>query len=143
MLNYRLICIAILVFICAGCGKDISSHERTAAIEKADAWLTLVDSGEYKASWRAAADYLKGNVDEQKWVQTMTTVRKPMGALLARKIKSTQYRTMMPHSLKGKYLIIDYKSSFSNKKAVVESITQMMEKDGNWRVAGYHTDAAY
>ena len=70
----------------------------------------------------------------------MEAVRKPMGSLVSRKVKSTQFRTMMPKVLKGKYLIIDYESSFSNRKSVVESVTQMMEKDGKWRVGGYHLD---
>ena len=130
----------LVILISAGCEGKITAQEESAALEKAEEWLVLVDSEEYEASWRDAADFLKENVTEQKWLETMLTVRKPMGSLVSRKVKSTQYRTMMPQVLKGKYLIIDYQSSFTNRKSVAESITQMMGKDGNWRVAGYHLD---
>jgi hypothetical protein len=142
MRKYRWICVAMLFLVSVGCGGKITPEEESAAINKAKAWLVLVDSEDYQASWREAADFLKQNVAEEKWLETMTAVRKPMGSLVSRQVKSTQYRTMMPQALKGKYLIIDYRSSFSNKKSVVESITQMMDDDGNWRVAGYHLDEA-
>lgn len=138
--KHRLICFAILVLIISCSGDKITPQQESAAVDKAGQWLALLDSGDYNASWREAAEFLQGKVTEQKWVETMTTVRKPMGSLLSRKVKSTHFRTMMPEALKGKYLIIDYKSSFANRKAVVESVTQMMEKDGSWRVAGYHLD---
>lgn len=140
MRNYRFIWIAMLIFIMGGCTGKITPEEEAAAIDAANAWLTLVDSEEYAASWREAADFLKEGVTRDKWLETMMAVRKPMGSLVSRKVKSTEYRTMMPQVLKGKYLIIDYRTSFSNKKSVAESVTQMMGKDGNWRVGGYHLD---
>jgi ribosomal protein S17E len=140
MRSHLWICIAMLIFISTGCGGKLTAEEESDAIVKAKQWLVLVDSEDYEASWRDAADFLKENVTEQKWLESMKAVRKPMGSLVSRKVKSTQFRTMMPQALKGKYLIIDYQTSFSNKKSVVESITQMMGKDGKWRVAGYHLD---
>lgn len=137
---YPIICSALLIFISAGCSGKIAPEEEKAAINAADAWLAIVDSGAYEDSWRNAADFLKEAVAQDKWVETMTTVRKPMGALIWRKVKSTQYRTMMPQALKGRYLLIDYEASFANRKSVVESVTQMMGKDGKWRVGGYHLD---
>ena len=138
--KFRWICIIMLIFISAGCGEKITPEEESAAMDQAKAWLVLVDSEEYETSWREASDFLKENVAEQKWVETLMAVRKPMGSIISRKVKSTQFRTMMPQALKGKYLIIDYQSTFSNKRSIVESITQMMGKDGKWRVAGYHLD---
>ena len=138
--KFRWFYIIMLILISAGCGGKITPEEESAAMDQAKAWLVLVDSEEYESSWREASDFLKQNVAEQKWVETLMTVRKPMGSIISRKVKSTQFRTMMPQALKGRYLIIDYRTSFSNRKSVVESITQMMGKDGKWRVAGYHLD---
>jgi hypothetical protein len=138
--KFRWIYIMMLIFISAGCGGKITPEEESAAMDQAKAWLVLVDSEEYETSWREASDFLKENVAEQKWVETLMAARKPMGSVISRKVKSTQFRTMMPQALKGKYLIIDYQTLFSNKRSMVESITQMMGKDGKWRVAGYHLD---
>lgn len=140
MRNYRVVAGILLIFIITACSGKIAPEEEAVAIHAADEWLALVDSQEYAASWDRAADFLKAEVTQDKWLETMAAVRKPMGSLVYRKIKSTQFRTMMPKALKGKYLIIDYETSFSNKKSVVESITQMMGKDGIWRVGGYHLD---
>jgi len=140
MRNYRVIWISALIFLIAGCSGKITAEEESAAINAADKWLVLVDSGTYGESWHESADFLKEEVSQDKWMETMTAVRQPMGSLVSRKIKSTKFRTMMPKALKGKYLIIDYETSFSNNKTVVESVTQMMGKDGRWRVAGYHLD---
>ena len=38
----------------------------------------------------------------------------------------------------GEYVVILYDTSFENKKSAVETVTQMIDKDGNWHVAGYY-----
>jgi ribosomal protein S17E len=35
-------------------------------------------------------------------------------------------------------VIIQYDSSFENKKSAVETVTPMLDKDGKWRVSGYY-----
>jgi hypothetical protein len=37
----------------------------------------------------------------------------------------------------GEYVVIQYEVSYENKKAAVETVTPMLDKDGKWRVAGY------
>ncbi len=140
LIGLCMIAISMLIFIGTGCTGKITPVEEAAAIDAADRWLTLVDSQEYEASWQEAADFLKEGVSRDEWLETMTAVRKPMGSLVSRKVTSTQFRTMMPQALKGRYLIIGYRTSFSNKASAAESVTQMMGKDGNWRVGGYHLD---
>jgi hypothetical protein len=38
----------------------------------------------------------------------------------------------------GEYLVIQFETSFSNKKSAIETVTSMLEKDGNWRVSGHY-----
>ena len=38
----------------------------------------------------------------------------------------------------GEYVVIQFETSFENKKAAVETVTPMMDKDGIWRVSGYY-----
>ena len=85
--KFRWIYIMMLIFISAGCGGKITPEEESAAMDQAKAWLVLVDSEEYETSWREASDFLKENVAEQKWVETMMAVRKPMGSIISRKVK--------------------------------------------------------
>ena len=37
------------------------------AVKAAEAWLALVDSGDYSKSWDAAAAYFRGAVTKEKW----------------------------------------------------------------------------
>jgi hypothetical protein len=58
--------------------------------------------------------------------------------MLWREIKSTQYTTTVPGAPDGQYVIIQYETSFENKKVAVETVTPMLDKDGTWRVSGYY-----
>jgi hypothetical protein len=38
----------------------------------------------------------------------------------------------------GEYVVIQFEASFENKKSAIETVTPMLDKDGNWRVSGYY-----
>jgi ribosomal protein S17E len=38
----------------------------------------------------------------------------------------------------GEYIVIQFETSFENKKAAIETVTPMMDKDWRWRVSGYY-----
>ena len=38
----------------------------------------------------------------------------------------------------GQYVVIQFTSSFENKKSAIETITPMLDPDGQWRVSGYY-----
>jgi hypothetical protein len=66
------------------------------------------------------------------------SARKPLGALVSRKLKSAQYATSLPGAPDGQYVVIQYDTVFQNKSAAVETVTPMLDKDGHWRVSGYY-----
>lgn len=108
------------------------------AVEAARTWLGLVDDGGYAKSWETAAQYFKKAVTEEKWKQALSAVRRPLGKVVSRKLKSKQYATSLPGAPDGEYVVIQFETSFENKKASVETITPMLDKDGKWRVSGYY-----
>ncbi len=108
------------------------------AVIAARAWLALVDEGDYEASWTEAAGFFRKAVSKTKWVQTMDAFRKPLGKLIQRKLESARFTATVPGAPDGKYVIIRFQSSFQNKKSAVETITPMLDKDGQWRVSGYY-----
>jgi len=109
-----------------------------AAIECARVWLELLDSGKYAESWEEAAEYVKALVNKENWQKSLQGVRQPLGKLVSREVKSTRYTTSAPGAPDGQYVIIQYNTSFENKKSAVETITPMLDKDGKWRVSGYY-----
>lgn len=109
-----------------------------AALKASQKWLDLVDKGQYAESWDEAAQYFKAAVDKEQWKGRMNGFRAPFGKLLSRKVKSQQHATSLPGAPDGKYVVIQYETSFQNKKSALETVTPMLGKDGAWRVSGYY-----
>ena len=109
-----------------------------AAIECANTWLGLIDAEEYDQSWQESALYVRNLVLREAWQRTLRAARQPLGKLIVRQLKATYYTTSTPGAPDGEYVIIQYNSSFENKKSAVETVTPMLEQDGKWRVSGYY-----
>ncbi len=43
----------------------------------------------------------------------------------------------LPGAPDGAYVVIQYGTSFENRKHAVETVTPMRERNGAWRVSGY------
>lgn len=138
MKNYVAVVLGILIVAFAGCSSESNPDAEKSGIDTAQAWLKLVDSEKYSESWREAAEYFKSAVSEEKWGMTIRAVRKPLGKVVSRKFKSRKHTTSLPGAPNGEYVIIQYNTTFENKKAAVETITPMLDKDGKWRVSGYY-----
>lgn len=121
--------------------KDEGKKEKTReelAVEAALAWLAFVDKGEYGESWDEAAALFKGAVAKEAWERTVKGVRDPMGKMKSRELKAATFMTEMPGAPDGEYVVIQFNTSFENKKEAVETVTPMFDKDGRWRVSGYY-----
>lgn len=103
----------------------------------AEQWLSLVDSGKFAESWQSAAEYFKAAVSEPQWKSSLDAVRKPLGSLVSRKLKSAKYTKTLPGAPDGEYVILQFNTTFANKKEAVETVTPMLTKDGKWKVSGY------
>ena len=123
--------------IAKGVMGDNTGKEK-AAVAVAEKWLTMVDKGKYAESWKEAAEYFKAAVKQEQWEQSLQVVRKPLGKLVSRKVKSASYKTSLPGAPDGEYVVIQFGTSFKNKKTGIETVTPMMDKDGKWRVSGYY-----
>jgi len=107
------------------------------ALAAAENWLAIIDKGEYAESWKEAAEYFKTAVSQNQWVNSLQAVRKPLGKVNSRTVKSTTYKTSLPGAPDGEYVVIQFTTTFENKKSALETVTPMKDKDGKWRVSGY------
>ena len=108
-----------------------------AAVAAADAWLKLVDAGKYGASWDEAAPLFKKAIGRADWEKALEGVRSPLGGLVSRKVASRTYTESLPGAPDGKYVVVQYATSFANKGTATETVTQALVGDGRWRVSGY------
>ena len=107
------------------------------ARKSANNWLDLVDNSEYTVSWSAAAIYFQNAIAAPAWAKMLRGVRQPLGKVISREVESTQFTDSLPGSPDGEYIVIQYQTSFEQKKSAVETVTLMLERDGTWKVAGY------
>ena len=125
-----------LILVSVAYGSD--TVQKKDALIAAENWLAMIDTGEYAKGWREAAAYFKSEVTEETWVQYMEAIRKPLGKLISRKVMSLTPKTTLPYTPRGNYVVIQFETSFANGKSGVETVTPQLERDGKWRVAGYH-----
>jgi Protein of unknown function (DUF4019) len=64
---------------------------KSGAINAADVWLKIVDSGKYDESWKQASSLFKDHVSENEWTQKVGPARRELGGLVSRKVKSAKY----------------------------------------------------
>ena len=129
------IAMSLMVAPVAGMAQNTSKEK--AAVAAAEKWLGLVDRGNYAASWSGAATFFRNAVTQEKWEQSMQAFRKPLGKLVSRRVKTAEYKTSLPGAPDGQYVVIEFETSFANKKSAVETVTAVLDKDGTWRVVGY------
>jgi hypothetical protein len=135
----RIVCLVVVALI-LGVGTQVTaeSEKEKSAVSAAQKWLSMVDEGKYAESWKEAAEYFRNAVIQDQWEQTLQAVRKPLGKLVSRNVKTQSYTTSLPGAPDGEYVVIQFESSFENKKSAIETVTPMLGEDGNWRVAGYY-----
>ena len=131
--NLGILCVLLLS---SGAALADERSEKSA-VTAAEAWLALVDQEKYSESWDEAAQYFQGAIARAKWGDTLRAVRVPLGKLVSRKLKSKQYTETLPGAPDGKYVVIEYETSFGNKKSAIETVVPMADPDGTWRVSGY------
>ncbi len=114
-----------------------SEAKQREARQVAMKWLALIDRKQYQASWEQAATLFKQQVKATAWSQQLAAVREPLGTVTSRIMIDATYTTSLPGAPDGEYVVLQFKTVFTNKKESVETITPML--DGNrWRVAGYY-----
>ena len=126
-----------MLALCFANSAAADADKEAAAVAAAKTWLTLLDHGKYGESWEAAATYFKNAITKEYWQQTLTAVRKPLGRLVSRQVRSKTYTQSLPGAPDGEYVVIQFNTSFGNKKSAIETVTPMLDIDGNWRVSGY------
>jgi hypothetical protein len=135
---FTVICFIFVFFMGMSSAVHADQSAEDAAVASAEKWLALVDEGKYAESWDESAEYLKNVLPKETWVDSLQAYRKPLGKLVSRKLKSKQYATSLPGAPDGEYVVIQYETSFENKKSAIETVTPMLDKDGTWMVSGYY-----
>jgi len=117
----------------------ISADSSAEALAKADAeaWLALMDADDFDASWATSSSFLKRTATRESWAKTATGIRTTFGKPLRRVHSATSATATLPGAPSGKYVVVEFRSRFSERPVVREEVVEMLCDDGKWRVAGY------
>ena len=110
----------------------------SAAVSAAENFLQLVDSDRYSESWDVTSSFFKQQVSKQQWVNQLQGLKPAFGHTINREIKNQNYTKSLPGAPDGEYVVIQFSTSFANKKNAIETVTPMLVSDGEWRVTGYY-----
>lgn len=89
-------------FMCASAiAQTGEAEEVTSAQAAAKDWLALVDAGRYGESWDETAAPMKAAITRAGWESTSNSVRKPLGAMGLRNLKSARFTRNLPGAPEG------------------------------------------
>jgi len=114
-----------------------ASKPELAAQPAAQEWFALVDGGSLAESWDKMAATFKKEISKRKWKSTIAELRKPLGKLGSRKLKSAEYTKELPGAPEGEYVVARFETAFERKPAAIETVTLLLGQDLIWRVSSY------
>jgi predicted membrane-bound mannosyltransferase len=125
----------LLLAVAAAPARAAETSE-AAAQKAAEAWLKLIDAGQYGASWDEASASFRKAVSRSTWEKKASAAREPLGTVVTRKVASKQLAHELPGAPDGTYVVLTFETKFEHKERGIETVTMMLD-DGKFRGAGY------
>jgi hypothetical protein len=130
--------IGVLAVALAASVQGLTVDNTIAAAEaSAQAWLALLDAGNYSESWASAASHLRDTIPESQWVARLSTERGSLGAVTSRSLTSAEFEQSRAGAPEGQHVVIRFATSFEHKPDAVEIVMPLKDSDGRWRVDAY------
>ena len=112
--------------------KEVDEKLTEAVLE----WLSHVDGGNYGDSWSSSGSFFRSQVTEVQWITQLSRTRAPLGRPSDRVQKNVVRLEEVPGAPPGEYMVIQFTVTFG-KATATETVTTMVDEDGEWRVVGY------
>ncbi|MDJ0909621.1 MAG: DUF4019 domain-containing protein [Woeseiaceae bacterium] len=124
-----------LVAACASNEVEPGDSPQSAA----EAFLSLIDKGDYEGSWNQSSAWLRSMTDADQWAEHAGSYRQPLGDVLNREVTSIEIQESLEDMPAGQYAFVTFSSSLADGRNVTEMIGLMLDDDAAWRVIGYQT----
>jgi transcriptional regulator with XRE-family HTH domain len=108
-----------------------------AALGDATNWLTLIDGGEYADSWQTSSAIFRTNISQEKWVEALQLVRKPLGSVNSRELALTQAPTSLPGLPDGEYLVLIFSTKFEERPMAATETLSLVKTSASYQAIGY------
>ena len=107
------------------------------AVAAAESFLSLLDNGKYEESWDASAEAFRNAVIKEQWKAAAGQVRGGVGLMSSRKLMSGVDAPKAGKNAQGEFVVVKFESAFSKLPNAIETVSPMLDKDGQYRVSGY------
>ena len=104
----------------------------TTPASAARGWLALMDEGRYADAHAGVVAQMRQSNPIDAWNRIHREVRTPMGAVLSRRLASTDDVPAGPNGL----FMVRFRADFANRPGALETVT-LAREEGALRVAGY------
>jgi hypothetical protein len=145
----RVLPLAAAIFLAAACAPleqtgvgtiDPNAPPEQQARVAAEAWIGMVDRGAFRDAWEEAARSFKRRVTPGQFEQSVRNARLQFGTEIAsREYLGHEFRAEIPESVRGEYVMLQYRTTFSRgtaRSTAIETIV-VMRDEGLFRGAGY------
>ena len=132
----RAFALAWCLFAVAAAPARAADTSEAAALQAAEAWLKLIDAGQYGASWDEASSMFRKAVSRSVWEKQAAAAREPLAKVLGRKVATKQLTHELPGAPDGTYVVLIFDTRFEHKERGHETVTMMLD-GGRFRGAGY------
>lgn len=144
--------LAVLAAAVVGCGDDGSSptaptptvppvvdtqSDEEAARQSAEAWLSLLDAGDYSAAYDATGSYLREEVTAEEFLSKMEERQTILGTVESRTLDSTQRLSTLPDAPPGDYFVFEFDGVYELRPNARERVTAVSESD-EWPIVGIY-----
>lgn len=95
-----------------------------------EAWLAIMDNGDYPRTWEAAAGIFHKVITQAAWVKKCEQVRPQLGAVISRTFTSVA-------ELDPRRIEMKFDTCFEGLTKAVETVSCILDKQNRWAVIGY------
>ena len=113
------------------------SGGETAAQAAGEVWLALTDDARYDAAYIGAAAIFQKLITKDNWIKLVGAGRGPLGKVSTRKLKDAKFSPKMNGAPDGQFVVLHFDTTFEKKVAAFETLTTILDTDGQWKVCGY------
>ena len=104
-----------------------------------EAWLAIIDGGDYAQSWETAAAYFQRHISKEEWVRQMQHARRPLGKVRSRKSIAPKFKAGWM-SFGAKF---SFSTSLDGLPAATETATFARQQPNcEWKAIGYLIEPA-
>ncbi len=111
--------------------------DEDAARQSVDAWLSLLDAGDFSEAYEATGSLFRESVTAEEFRNNMEERLALLGALESRMLSSTQRLTTVPDAPPGDYFVFEFDGVYELRPNARERVTAMSESE-EWPVVGIY-----